>query len=225
MTGKERLSRELMAMRVAGELEDGEDGMVVNLGIGMPTLVGNYISTDGGIILHAENGVIGFGPFPQEGQENPNLVNAGGQPVTLLPGAAIISHADSFAMIRGGYIDVAVLGGFQVSQRGDLANWSTDAGGLGSPGGAVDLALAARRVIVMMEHATKDGQPKLLRECSYPLTGKECVELVVTDLGLFQVTGEGLLLREIAPGWTIEEVQALTDAPLTVSPELREFLG
>ena len=222
MSGKERLSRELMAMRVAGELEDGT---VVNLGIGMPTLVSNYIPTDGSIILHAENGVIGYGPFPQEGHENPNLVNAGGQPVTLLPGAAIVSHADSFAMIRGGYIDVAVLGGFQVSQRGDLANWSTDEQSLGSPGGAVDIALASRRVIVMMEHTTKEGGPKLLRECSYPLTGKECVELVVTDLGLFQVTGEGLILREIALGWTVGEVQALTDAPLTASRELKEFLG
>ena len=222
MTGKERLSRELMAMRVAGELEDGT---VVNLGIGMPTLVSNYIPMDSSIILHAENGVIGYGPFPQEGQEDANLVNAGGQPVTLLPGAAIVSHADSFAMIRGGYIDVAVLGGFQVSQRGDLASWSTDEESLGSPGGAVDIALAARRVIVMMEHTTKEGGPKLLRECSYPLTGRECVDLVVTDLGLFQVTGDGLLLREIAPGWTVEEVQALTDAPLTASPELKEFLG
>ena len=222
MTGKERLSRELMAMRVAGELEDGT---VVNLGIGMPTLVSNYIPMDGSIILHAENGVIGYGPFPQEGQEDANLVNAGGQPVTLLPGAAIVSHADSFAMIRGGYIDVAVLGGFQVSQRGDLASWSTDEESLGSPGGAVDIALAARRVIVMMEHTTKEGGPKLLRECSYPLTGKECVELVVTDLGLFQVTGEGLILREIALGWTVGEVQALTDAPLTASRELKEFLG
>ena len=222
MTGKERLSRELMAMRVAGELEDGT---VVNLGIGMPTLVSNYIPMDSSIILHAENGVIGYGPFPQEGQEDANLVNAGGQPVTLLPGAAIVSHADSFAMIRGGYIDVAVLGGFQVSQRGDLASWSTDEESLGSPGGAVDIALAACRVIVMMEHTTKEGGPKLLRERSYPLTGRECVDLVVTDLGLFQVTGDGLLLREIAPGWTVEEVQALTDAPLTLSPELREFLG
>ena len=222
MTGKERLSRELMAMRVAGELEDGT---VVNLGIGMPTLVSNYIPMDSSIILHAENGVIGYGPFPQEGQEDANLVNAGGQPVTLLPGAAIVSHADSFAMIRGGYIDVAVLGGFQVSQRGDLASWSTDEESLGSPGGAVDIALAARRVIVMMEHTTKEGGPKLLRECSYPLTGKECVELVVTDLGLFQVTGEGLILREIALGWTVGEVQALTDAPLTASRELKEFLG
>ena len=128
-------------------------------------------------------------------------------------------------MIRGGYIDTAVLGGFQVSQRGDLASWSTDEQSLGSPGGAVDIALAARRVIVMMEHTTKEGGPKLLRECSYPLTGRECVELVVTDLGLFQVTDDGLILREIAPGWTVEEVQALTDAPLTVSPDLREFLG
>ena len=222
MSGKERLSRELMAMRVAGELEDGT---VVNLGIGMPTLVSNYIPMDGSIILHAENGVIGYGPFPQEGQEDANLVNAGGQPVTLQPGAAIVSHADSFAMIRGGYIDVAVLGGFQVSQRGDLASWSTDEESLGSPGGAVDIALAARRVIVMMEHTTKEGGPKLLRECGYPLTGRECVEVVITDLGLFQVTGDGLLLREIAPGWTVEDVQALTDAPLTLSPELREFLG
>ena len=221
MNAKERLPRDLMAMRVAKELQEGA---VVNLGIGIPTFVSNYIPMDGSIVLHSENGVIGFGPFPSSGQENPNLVNAGGQPVTLLPGAAIISHVDSFAMIRGGYVDIAVLGGFQVSQQGDLASWSTDKQGLGSPGGAVDIALAARRVIVMMEHVTKKGMPKLLSVCSYPLTGTECVELVVTDLGVFEVARDGFLMREIAPGWTVEDVQALTGAPLITDTDLKEFL-
>ena len=220
MTERKRISRELMAARVAQELHAG---MVVNLGIGMPTLVSNFIPTDGSIILHAENGVIGYGPFPPEGQEVPNLVNAGGQWVTIIQGAAYVHHADAFAMIRGGHVNLVVLGGFQVSETGDLANWTTQEGRLSSPGGAVDLAMGAGRVIVMMEHTTKEGVPKLVRECSYPLTGKGCVDLVVTDLGLFQVTEEGFLLREIAHGWTADKVRGLTEGRLTVSPDLREF--
>ena len=220
MTEKERLSRELMAARVARELHEGT---VANLGIGMPTLVSNFIPQDGSVLLHGENGVIGYGSFPPEGKEDPNLVNASGQPVTMVPGAAFVHHADAFAMIRGGHVDVAVLGGLQVSEKGDLANWTTNDGGLGSPGGAMDLVLGVRRVIVMMEHTTREGVPKLLRACTYPLTGKGCVDLVVTDLGLFEVTGEAFLMREIAPGWTAPEVQALTEGRLLVSPELKEF--
>lgn len=218
---KPRLSRELMALRIARELREG---MVVNLGIGMPTLVSNYIPTDGSIILHAENGVIGYGPYPEPGKEDPNLVNAGGEMVTLLAGAAFASHADAFAMIRGGHVDVTVLGGMQVSERGDLANWATPERGLGSPGGAVDLAAGAQRVVVMMEHTTRDGKPKLVRECTYPLTGKGCVDVVVTDLGIFQVTSQGFLLKEIAPGWTPDEVRVMTEGRLVVANPLKEFL-
>lgn len=222
MLRKERLSQELMAARVARELHGG---MVVNLGIGMPTLVSNFTPQDGTVLLHAENGVIGYGSFPLNGHDESNLVNASGQPVTTVPGTAFVHHADAFAMIRGGHVDVAVLGGLQVSEKRDLANWSTDAAALGSPGGAVDLVLGVRRVIVMMEHTTRDGRPRLLRECTYPLTGRGCVDLVVTDLGLFEITGESFLMREIAPGWTIEGVQALTEGRLLASPEVREFGG
>lgn len=222
MDGKKvRLSRDLMAMRIAGELQSGA---IVNLGLGMPTLVSNYIPNDGSIVLHAENGVIGYGQFPEQGKENPNLVNAGGQPVTLLPGASIFSHTESFAMIRGGYIDVAVLGAFQVSQGGDLASWSTGQRNLGSPGGAVDIALEAGELIVMMEHTTKEGEPKLLEECTYPLTGRKCVKTVVTDLGLFRINEYGLTMFEIAPEWSFEEVQGLTAMSLIRSPELKDFL-
>ena len=221
MTEKQRLTRQMMALRVAQELTEG---MVVNLGIGMPTLVSDYIPTDGSILLHAENGVVGYGPYPPEDEGDPNLVNAGGETVTLIPGAAFVHHADAFAMIRGGHVDVTVLGGMQVSEKGDLANWTTPTRGLGSPGGAVDLAVGARTVVVIMEHITRQGEPKLVKECTYPLTGKGCVDLVVTDLGLFRVTSEGLAMTEIAPGWTPEEVQALTDARFTMSPLLKEFL-
>ena len=210
-----------MALRVAQELQEG---MVVNLGVGIPTLVSDYIPTDGSILMHAENGVIGYGPHPPDGQGDPNLVNAGGERVTLIPGAAFVHHTDSFAIIRGGHLDVTVLGGMQVSEKGDLANWTTPTRGLGSPGGAVDLAMGAKTVIVVMEHTSKSGEPKLVKECTYPLTGRECVDLVVTDLGLFRMTSEGLVLAEIAPGWTPDEVQALTEARFIISPNLKEFL-
>ncbi|MBI2872882.1 MAG: 3-oxoacid CoA-transferase subunit B [Chloroflexi bacterium] len=219
MSEKERLSRELMALRLARELKPG---MVVNLGIGMPTLVSDYIPHDGSLVLHSENGVIGFGPTPREGEEDPNLVNAGGGFITLLPGGAFVSHADAFAMIRGGHVDVAVLGGLQVSEQGDLANWLVPPRALGSPGGAVDLCVGAKQVFVVMEHTTRDGKPRLVSRCTYSLTGARCVSLVMTDLGLFQVTPQGFLLREIAPGWTAAEVRSLTEAPLAVGPELVE---
>lgn len=217
---RERLTRELMALRVARELREG---MVVNLGIGMPTLVANFIPRDRNIIVHSENGVIGVGPFPEPGQEDPDLVNAGGQMVTLIPGGCFVHHADSFGIIRGGHLDVCVLGAFQVSERGDLANWMVPERGIGSIGGAADLCAGARRVIAMMEHTTRDGRPKIVRECTYPLTGRGCVKLIVTDLAVVEVTPEGLVLREVAPGWTPEEVQALTEPPLRPAPDLREM--
>ena len=218
---KERLSRELMAVRVAQELQEG---MVVNLGIGMPTMVSNFIPADGSIRLHAENGILGYGPQPLNGEGDPNLVNGGGEMVIPLPGAVFFHHADAFAIIRGGHIDVSILGGMQVSEDGDLANWATPTRGLGSPGGAVDLAMGARTCLVMMEHTTRDGKPKLVSRCTYPLTGKTCVDLVMTDLGLFRVTSDGLVLTEIAPGWAPEEVQSCTEARLLIGSELKEVL-
>lgn len=221
MQDKERLSRDLMALRVSQELKPG---MLVNLGVGIPTLLSDFIPTDGSILMHAENGLIGYGPHPPDGEGDPNLVNAGGEMVTLIPGTAFVHHTDSFAIIRGGHLDITILGGMQVSAKGDLANWTTATRGLGSPGGAVDLAMGAKKVIVLMEHTSKDGNSKLVKECSYPLTGKECVDLLVTDLGLFHMTSEGPVLAEIAPGWSPDQVQDLTDATIIVSNELKTFL-
>lgn len=209
---KPRLTRELVAMRVAQELAPGS---TVNLGVGLPTLVGAFAPPDANILLQSENGILGYGGFSEEAYDQ-DLVNAGGQPITLKPGASFFDSASSFAMIRGGHIDTAVLGGLQVSERGDLANWSVPERGGGSIGGAMDLAVGARRLIVAMEHTTKDGRPRILRECTYPLTARRCVDLIVTDLSVVEVGPEGLTLREVAPGWAPGEVVTLTDAPLTV---------
>ncbi|MCY3645713.1 MAG: 3-oxoacid CoA-transferase subunit B [Chloroflexi bacterium] len=209
---KPRLTRELVAMRVAQELAPGS---TVNLGVGMPTLVAAFAPPDANILLQSENGILGYGGFSEEAYDQ-DLVNAGGQPITLNPGASFFDSAASFAMIRGGHIDTAVLGGLQVSERGDLANWSVPERGGGSIGGAMDLAVGARRLIVAMEHTTKDGRPRILRECTYPLTARGCVDLIVTDLAVVEVGPEGLMLREVAPGWAPGEVVTLTDAPLTV---------
>ena len=217
--GKARLTRELVAMRVARELPPGA---TVNLGIGLPTLVGAFAPPDAGILLQAENGILGYGGFSEDAFD-PDLINAGGQPVTLNPGASVFDSAASFAMIRGGHIDVAVLGGLQVSERGDLANWSVPERGGGSIGGAMDLAVGARRLIVAMAHTTRDGAPRIVRECAYPLTARRCVDLVVTDLAVIEVGEAGLLLREVAPGWTPPEVAALTAAPLRVAPDAGEM--
>ncbi|MFQ5861127.1 MAG: 3-oxoacid CoA-transferase subunit B, partial [Dehalococcoidia bacterium] len=197
-----------MAQRVAQEFQDGE---VVNLGIGMPVLCVDYLPPGRMVVLHSENGVLGYDGTPEPGQEDPDLINAGRQPILLHPWASIVNHAESFAIIRSGRIDKVVLGGLQVSEKGDLANWTVGQRGLGSPGGAVDLCAGAKQILVMMEHTTKDGQPKILMECTYPLTGKGCVNLMVTDIAVIEVTPQGLLLREVAPGWTPEEVQALTE--------------
>jgi len=215
---KHRLDRQTVAMRVAKEFQDGD---VVNLGIGIPTLASNFIPEGRQVIFHTENGALGFGPIAPEGEEDIDLINAGGQFVTRLPGICFFHHADSFAMIRGGHIDITVLGGLQVSEKGDLANWMSPERGVGNIGGAMDLAVGAKKVIVAMDHTTRDGQPKIVKECTYPLTAKGCVDLIVTDLAVIEVTPHGLGLREVAPGWSVEEVQALTEPHLLVAEALR----
>ena len=206
------LTRELIALRVARELRDG---MVVNLGIGIPTLVANFLPPDVSIVLHAENGILGYGGITaNETDFDQDQINAGGQPVTLNPGAAFFDSATSFAMVRGGHLDVTVLGGLQVSAKGDLANWALPGRPGGAIGGAMDLAAGARRVIVAMEHTTRDGDPRILEECTYPLTARACVSLIVTNLAVIEVNQDGLVLKEIPPGVTIEDVRAATAAKL-----------
>ncbi len=208
-----RLSKAQIAARVAAELQDG---WYVNVGIGMPTLVPNYLPPDRDVVVHSENGILGVGRSPAPEEQDADLVNAGIERVTLRPGASLFSHADSFAMIRGGHLDVAILGAYQVSERGDLANWITPDARLGNPGGAVDLAVGARRVFVMMEHVTRDGARKIVRACDYPLTGVACVTTIFSDVAVIDVAPDGLVLRELAPGWTVEDVQAITEPPLRV---------
>ncbi len=204
-----------MAARVAADIPDGA---VVNLGIGMPTLVANHLPAGREIVLHSENGVLGMGPAPPEGQEDFDLTNAGKGPVTLLPGGAYFHHADSFAMMRGGHLDICVLGAFQVAANGDLANWSTGApDAIPAVGGAMDLAIGAKKTFVMMEHSTKAGEAKIVERCSYPLTGLACVASIYTDLAVIDVTAEGLRVRDLAPGWDLAAVQALTGARLTMA--------
>ncbi len=207
-------------MRIARELKDG---YYVNLGIGIPTLVSNYVPLEMTVIIHSENGILGVGPLAEQGQEDFELINAGGQQVTLIPGGCFFHHADSFAMVRGGHIDVTVLGGLQVSEKGDLANWMIPTRGVGSIGGAADLVYGARKLIVVMEHTSKDGKPKLVKTCSFPLTGKQCVKMVVTDVAVIDVAKEGLVLREVAPGWTPDEVQAITEPKLIVPRGVKEM--
>tara|TARA_B100000315_G_scaffold127177_1_gene116971 strand:+ start:1496 stop:2164 length:669 start_codon:yes stop_codon:yes gene_type:complete len=220
MEDKERLGREVIAMRVAKELPDGG---YVNLGIGIPTLVSSFVPEGNVVFYHSESGILNCGPLAEEGEEDIDLINAGGQFLRPVPGAAFFSSADAFAMIRGGHVDVTVLGSHQVSARGDLANWMLPARGVGNVGGAMDLAVGARGVIVAMEHTDRRNRPKIVEECTFPLTGKECVSLIVTDLAVMQCTREGLVLKEVAPGWTPEEVQSLTGAELIIAPDLKEY--
>ncbi len=221
---KERLSREVIAMRIAKELFDGA---VVNLGIGIPTLVSSFISEGIEVIYHTENGALGFGPVVTaeelEEKADSDLVNASGQYVTPLPGMCFFHHADSFLMIRGGHVDITVLGVIEVSEKGDLANWMFPGRGVGNIGGGMDLAFNAERVICATEHTTKDGKPKIVKQCSIPLTAPECVDLIVTDIAVIEVTKEGLVLKEVAPGWSAEDVQALTKPKLIIAPDLAEI--
>src|SRR6266699_2408085 len=218
---KPRLTREQIAGRGALELPDGA---YVNLGWGIPNLIANYLPEENTVYFHSENGILGMGRRAKPGEEDYDLVDAMKIPVTLIPGASFFHQADAHLMTRGGHLDVAVLGGFQVSEKGDLANWKIPgAKGSGGIGGAMDISAGAKRLIVCMEHTTKDGAPKIVKRCTYPLTALECVDTIITDLAVIDVKPEGLLLREVARGWTAKEVQALTGAPLIVRPQIPEM--
>ena len=217
---KERLPRDVIAMRVAKELPAGS---VVNLGIGIPTLVSNYLEGVQSVSYHSESGVLNYGPLAEDFEKDYDLINAGGQFLSWVPGMAFFGSEEAFAMIRGGHVDVTVLGALQVSERGDLANWMLPQRGVGNIGGAMDLAVGAKRVIVAMEHTDRRNRPKIVEECTFPLTGRGCVSLVVTDLAVIEVGPEGMTLREVAPDWSAAEVQELTGTRLRVGEDLGEY--
>ena len=215
----QRFTREEMAALVARDIPEGA---IVNLGIGLPTLVANHLPPDREIVLHSENGLLGMGPAPAKGHEDPDLINAGKQPVTILPGGAYFHHADAFAMMRGGHLDLCVLGAFQVSVQGDLANWHTGApDAIPAVGGAMDLALGAKRVVVMMEHLTKSGTSKIVERCTYPVTGLGCVDRIYTDLAVIDVTPKGLVVAAMASQVTLAELERLTGVPLALADAAR----
>jgi 3-oxoacid CoA-transferase subunit B len=220
MVEKYRMDEQTMALRVAKEFQDG---MVVNLGVGIGTQCMNYVPEGREVIFQSENGSLGLGPIVSSPDEaDINLLNAGGQPASRMKGMCFFSHDESFVMIRGKHIDMVVLGGMEVSEKGDLANWALPGRGLGNIGGSMDLALGAKQVVIVMTHTTKSGKPKILKKCSLPLTAPECVNTIVTDIAVIRVTDKGLVLEEAVPGWTAEEVQAVTEPELIISPDLKE---
>jgi 3-oxoacid CoA-transferase B subunit len=222
MVEKHRMDEQTMALRVAKEFQDG---MVVNLGVGMGTLCINFVPEGREVIFHTENGALGLGPIITSPDEaDINVTNAAGQPVRRTAGMSFFSHDESFAMIRGKHIDMVVLGAMQVSEKGDLANWALPNRGLGNIGGSMDLALGAKKVVTIMTHTTKEGKPKILNKCTLPLTAPKCVNLIITDISVIKVTDEGLLLKEVAPGWTPKEIQEMTEPCLMVDSEIKEIV-
>jgi 3-oxoacid CoA-transferase subunit B len=220
MEEKFKLDRQTMALRAAKEFQDGDS---VNLGIGIPVLCANYLPVGREVLFHSENGILGFGEVTAPGEGDPDLLNASGQTVYPKPGMSCFGHAESFCMIRGGHLDISVMGGFQVSEKGDLANYMIPERQIGTIGGAMDLAYGAKRKIIVMNHVTKTGEPRIVKKCTYPLTAINCANLIITDIAVIEVTKKGLVLKEVAPGWTPQEVQKLTEPKLTIAPDLHEI--